>query len=90
MRKILKENIDCAMTYMAHISEWDLSPYDAVRIIRGALWDELKKLKSDPIPEGCLPEHLIDSTVIFSGKLIRGTNWEDMPDDVRQEFEKID
>lgn len=63
MRKILKKNIDCAMTYMAYLDEAGniyleigrgeeyklanvriskgLSPYDAVRIIRGALWDEV-------------------------------------------------
>lgn len=110
MRKILKKNIDCAMTYMAYLDEdgnvyletgredadklanvrisKGLSPYDAVRIIRGALWEEVPS--GEPKRGRRLPLVLIDVTTIRDNMLIRKTNWDVMPGNVRREFEKID
>lgn len=65
-----------------------LSPYDAVRIIRGALWDEVPS--GEPKRGRCLPLVLIDATTIRDNMLIRETNWDVMPGNVRREFEKID
>ena len=113
MRKTLKKNIDCAMTYMTYMAyldddgniyleigreeeyklasvriSKDLSPHDAVRIIRGALWDEVPS--GEPKRGRCLPLVLIDATTIRDNMLIRETNWDVMPGNVRREFEKID
>lgn len=65
------------MTYMACLGE-DGS----------ALWDEVPS--GEPKRGRCLPLVLIDATTIRDNMLIRETNWDVMPGNVRREFEKID